>query len=188
MLETTFKVEKKNYKAVWNVLNDVDELTNAEFFVKIELKEDGSKLETTKKIGGFNVFKSEKDNKGHFFVAAQTFGGKVGYMGNWGGALSVGVDAIDFEFSLLGSVSKSIVKKQNFQWNISVLAGIHDTYYDNGYFDEYSGEYFYDDYYSIGLAYGLGTDVAIGHLYLNFDNYLDTQAWYHIMAGIGWRF
>ena len=166
---------QSEYKAVWDVLKDVDELTNAEFFVKIELKNDGSTLKTVKTIGGFNPFKYEKEKKGQFFISAQTFGGKVGYMGKWGFAISAGMDLIDYDFSLLGSVSKSIIKKQNFQWNIYPLIGIHDTY---------------DDYYNyyIGIAYGGGTDVAIGHIYLNFDFFLDEEGWEHMMTGLGWRF
>ncbi|MEN8120268.1 MAG: hypothetical protein ABFS35_07975 [Bacteroidota bacterium] len=169
---------KEGYKAIWDVLQDVDELTNAEFFVKIELIDDGTIINPVKSTEEFNPAKYKKENKGQFFVAAQTLGIKLGYMGKLGFAVSAGFDIIDLEFTLLGSVSKSIIKKQNFQWNIYPIIGIHNTYY----YDEYD-----EDYY-IGLAFGAGTDVAIGHLYINFDNFLDTESWYHIMAGIGWRF
>ena len=133
-------------------------------------------MQAVKTIGGFSPFKYEKEAKGQFFIAAETFGGKIGYMSNWGIAVSAGPDLIDFEFSLLASISKSIVRKQNFQWNIYPLVGMHETY------DEWE-----DDYYW-GLAYGGGTDISIGHVYLNFDFYVDEQAWYHIMTGVGWRF
>ena len=167
---------EEEYKAVWDVLKDVDELTNAEFFVRIELKDDGSTLQAVKTIEGFNLFKYEKENKGQFFIAVQTVGGKVGYMGKWGFAVSAGPDLIDYEFSLLASISKSIIRKQHFQWNIYPLVGMHETY------DDYSDEYYW------GLAYGGGTDISIGHLYLNFDFFIDEEACPHIMTGFGWRF
>ena len=53
---------------------------------------------------------------------------------------------------------------------------MHETY------DDYEDEYYW------GPAYGGGTDIAIGHLYLNLDFFIDEQAWPHIMTGFGWRF
>ena len=176
---------EKEYKAVWDVLKDVDELTNAEFFVRSELKDDGSTLQAVKTIEGFNPFKYDKERKGQFFIAVQTVGGKVGYMGKWGFAVSAGPDLIDYEFSLLASISKSIIRKQHFQWNIYPIVGIHETFYYD-YYDDYYDDY--DDEYYIGIAYGCGTDIAIGHLYLNFDFFIDEEAWPHIMTGFGWRF
>ena len=61
---------KVEYKAVWDVLKDVDELTSAEFFVKIELMEDYSKEVKNETNGGFkNFFKYKGEKKGHFYIA-----------------------------------------------------------------------------------------------------------------------
>lgn len=74
---------KEKYIIVWDVLKDVDELNSAEFFVKIELKKDGSKLKTISTIGqkkwlvGYN---------GSFLLP---FGVRASYLGNWGGYFGV---------------------------------------------------------------------------------------------------
>lgn len=45
---------KKEYKAVWDVLQDIDELTNAKFFVKIEIKDDSSTIKPKETKGKSN--------------------------------------------------------------------------------------------------------------------------------------
>lgn len=42
---------KNEYKVIWDVLKDVDELTNAKFFVKIEIKDDSSTIKSEKTKG-----------------------------------------------------------------------------------------------------------------------------------------
>jgi hypothetical protein len=71
------------YKIIWDVLKDVDEVNSAEFFVKIELKEDGSKLTTISPLG------QKKWVIGYNGSAYLPFGVRVSYLGNWGGYLGV---------------------------------------------------------------------------------------------------
>jgi len=122
----------------------------------------------------------KEEYPGHFFVAAQTFGGKIGYMKTFGASLSAGVDLINREFSALLGISKSILRNNNIQWNLYPIVGLHNTYYYDSW-DE-------DTYYEMGLALGGGTDFSYKHLYLNFDFYIDMEEYPHIMTGIGWRF
>jgi len=165
---------KASYLIEWDVLKDVERLTNSEFFVKIELKNDGSTFKPINTI----------TKKGRFFVAYQTaIGIKTGYMSKWGFAISTGWDDVYLKYALLGSVTKSIVRTPKFQWNIYPLVGL-TTYYSSYY--SY-GEYFY--YRGTTSAWGFGTDLSYGHFYFNYDNYWDAY-WGElgIMAGIGWRF
>ncbi len=172
---------KDEYRAVWDVLKDVDELTNAEFFVQIEQKDDGTLISPGKTKEGFKLFKYQKENKGQFFLAYQfMIGGKFGYMGKWGFAVSAGMDIFQWEPSYLGYISKSIVKKQDVQWNIYAIVGT-SLVYEYDYDDGYDSDYF-------ALAIGLGTDVAIGHLYLNFSSHLAEGEYLYLTPGIGWRF
>lgn len=85
---------KKEYKAVWDVLKDVDELTEAEFFVKAVLTKDVKPEPEVKPVVTENP-KPEKPatdviKERPWFVAysgglAHTFlGGRVGFIKNWG--------------------------------------------------------------------------------------------------------
>jgi len=70
---------KSEYQAVWNVLEDVDELNSAEFFIKSELKEDGSKIRIDPALSNNKWFIAY--NSG---IAYTQFGFKAGYLNNWG--------------------------------------------------------------------------------------------------------
>lgn len=125
-----------------------------------------------------NLAKANQDQKGQFFVAAQLYGGKIGYMKNWGANLSVGKDLKWKDFSVMLGISRKILGDQKYQWNLYPLAGIVNTFYTDS-------EYYW---YEMGFGYGAGTDFSIGHLYLNADIFWDTQQFFHWMTGIGYRF
>ena len=131
-------------------------------------------------IGGFNLFKYEKESKGQFFIAAQILGVKAGYMGNWGAAFSFGPDWEFNDVFFLLSISKSIKKTNDFQFNISTQIGINSWY-------EYNYDYSYEDDYGTEFCFGLGTELAYKHLYLSFElDFSEHTIFFPI--GIGWRF
>ncbi len=70
---------KSEYEAVWNVLEDVDELNSAEFFIKSELKEDGSKIRIDPALSNNKWFIAYNSGIGY-----TQFGFKAGYLNNWG--------------------------------------------------------------------------------------------------------
>jgi len=138
-----------------------------------------------------NSFVKNNKEKGRAFIALELLGLKAGYIGNWGFGINSGLDMLEGEFSLLGSVSKRIVNTQNFKLHIYPLIGIHDTFHsDTIVLSAYPNyEAILIQEYKIGLAYGAGTSLSLGkYLYLNVDYYIDTQKYKHMMAGIGWRF
>ncbi len=159
---------KDEYRAVWDVLQDVDELTNAEFFVKIELIDDGTIVSPGKTTSGFKLFKYEKENKGQFFVAVTFPALKIGYMSKWGFAVTSNLGLMDdFPLLFMGTISKSIVRKQDVQWNANTFWGL------------------------IGegtTMFGIGTEVAIGHLYTELDLWIVPEGGIGPNFAIGWRF
>ncbi len=85
---------KEEYQATWDVLSDIDELTSAEFFVKSELKKDGSTIKINPGL-----------SKNKWFVAFNSgliytqFGIKAGYMKNWGGYVSIRYSPFGYTYS-----------------------------------------------------------------------------------------
>ncbi len=214
---------KSTYQAVWDVRKDLDRLTSAEFTVVANLTKDNSVVEKpqkeekpakvkeekpvvvkeTKPISDnqkFSILRYDKENKGQWFAAVETWGIKGGYRGKWGFGLLAGQDLSWFgEFTLLADVSKSLIRKRNFQWSIYPVFG-YTTATVSGYgqwvsvYDEW-GNYLYemyvDEYWEEkqpSYAVGLGTDVCIGHLYFNIDLFVDKASDLRPFAGIGWRF
>ncbi|HQL70353.1 MAG TPA: hypothetical protein PLA77_05955, partial [Bacteroidales bacterium] len=137
---------KSTYQAVWDVKKDVDWLVNAEFAVVASLTKDNSVVEKPKKEEKpekvkeekpvvvkesktvsdqkFSIFRYDKENKGQWFAAVETWGLKGGYRGKWGFGLLAGQDLSWWgEFTLLADVSKSLIRKRNFQWSIYPVFG-----------------------------------------------------------------
>jgi len=195
---------KDQYKAEWEVLKDVDKLTSAEFFVKIELKADESvvkqekvKEEKVKEEKAKEVDKPvvpANNDKGRYFAALEFIGAKAGYRGKWGYALIGGLNW-DGSFTLMGDVSKSIIRNQNFQWDIYPLLGLYNSNSQIGIqrdvYDDF-GNYLYTttDYTTsseLAFAFGLGTDISYKHIFFNIDVIMginNTSG----MLGLGWRF
>jgi len=95
---------KNTYQAVWDVRKDLDRLTSAEFTVVANLTKDNSVVEKprkdekpekvkeekpvvvkeTKPVSDqkFSIFRYDKENKGQWFAAVETWGLKGGYRGS----------------------------------------------------------------------------------------------------------
>lgn len=213
---------KNTYQAVWDVRKDLDRLTSAEFTVVANLTKDNSVVEKprkdekpekvkeekpvvvkeTKPVSDqkFSIFRYDKENKGQWFAAVETWGLKGGYRGKWGFGLLAGQDLSWWgEFTLLADVSKSLIRKRNFQWSIYPVFGYttatrsgyghYVTYYDynSGYFyDMWVDEYWEEKQPS--YAIGLGTDASVGHVYFNIDIFVDGFGGLRPFIGLGWRF
>jgi hypothetical protein len=115
-------------------------------------------------------------NKGYIFIAAQTWGGKIGYMKNFGASLSIGSDFYRTNLSFILGAPIKLVREQKVQWNVSPLLGA------------LRGLYSLENNKEWALAYGIGTDFSYRGLYINFDLFFDKGKYNHVMCGIGYRF
>jgi hypothetical protein len=192
---------KMQYLIFWDYLSEknlnINELKRIEVDAELISTEPIISAGMKNKLLNNNGLRNDSINKNkekkYFFVAIEAIGIKCGYTGNWGFALNSGLDLFYHEFSFLGSISKRIINNDKFQLHIYPLVGIHNAFHSDFVDSVPSSSANYDphysEYYKIGLAYGLGTSLTLGnHLYLNFDYYIDTQKYKHIMTGVGWRF
>ncbi|MBN2681673.1 MAG: hypothetical protein JXR58_04140 [Bacteroidales bacterium] len=79
---------KDSYKITWDVLKDVDELNSAEFFVKIVLAKDDSKLKVEKPVKEVQSEKAHPWYVGYNGSTFLGFGLRAGYLGKYGGYVS----------------------------------------------------------------------------------------------------
>ena len=124
---------KKEYKAVWDVLKDVDELTEAEFFVKPVLTKDVKPEPEVKPVVTENP-KPEKPatdviKERPWFVAYNgglsktILGARAGYMKNWGFFAEFRSDA---GISFSGGATKRVVNKTHFKLHTYLGMGYGD--------------------------------------------------------------
>ncbi|MFC2111319.1 hypothetical protein ACFLQ5_02585 [Bacteroidota bacterium] len=124
---------KDVYKAVWDVLKDINNLTDAEFFVEIELMKGGSTIKID------NEIRPKK-----WFVAINSaplytpLGLRIGYMKGWGGFVlgrfgsgySTREDYDTGEpegdvmlFSITGGITKRVIDKNKFKLHTYIGGG-----------------------------------------------------------------
>jgi hypothetical protein len=115
---------KTEYWILWDVLKDVDELKTAEFIVRADLiKEEEKNIETKASLYIMPVVE---------LVDGLLYGGRIAFMGDWGGSVRFtagarGTEESNYEktystngFSL--DLTRRIINKENFQ--IHIMAGI----------------------------------------------------------------
>ncbi len=183
---------RNQYMAEWDVLKDIANLGSADISVKAVLIKDLSLVEEPRPKS-YSPFRYDKFRRVEFFVAAQMWGVKTGFKGRIGFALSAGM--VNDGFTLLADFSKSIILRKNFRWNVYPLCGMHMVKgteqvfmgYDINEYGNLVPIYSYEEFEEPFFAYGFGTDITIGHIYLNFDAFYDSHS-IGYLYGIGWRF
>lgn len=115
---------KPEYWILWDALKDVDELNTAEFIVRADLvKEEIINIDTKARLYVLPVVE---------LGDGILYGGRVGFMGDWGGSARFtggarGTEESNFEktYSTIGfsfDLTRRIINKENFQ--IHIMAGI----------------------------------------------------------------
>lgn len=175
---------KSEYRAIWDVLKDVDELSTAEFFVEAKEKDNGATINIKPTI----------NNEHKFFVAFNSstvlpFGFRVGILSNWGGyaALRLGTvysnysstyskqyqDEIDNQYDMWSDNDSYTENTEDSETGFSFNAGVSKRIINNTdfQFHLYSGMGF--GYWS---AYQLTDDYYDGYAYW-VEDYTQDYSW-----------
>lgn len=191
---------------VWNVFEDVEEVGNVEFFVKVDLISDESAPQktatalTSKKEdvkSGANNMQSSTFKERSFFLAysgtiGRPYGAKIGYVRNWGvyGALRIGADyyyyypweEYDVGVELVAGIAKKVAQKNNFRTYVYGgfgYGGVSYAYYDlTNSFNDYT---ITDSY----ATFDIGAMGVIGRFYFDLGLTLNSYYYADLIFGIG---
>ena len=152
---------KPEYWVVWDVLKDVEDLNSADFIVRAELIRDKANLDT----------------KSHLYIMPVAelgdgilFGGRVSFMGNWGGSARFttgtrGTEASNYEETYNTSgfsfdLTRKIVNSE--KWQLHMMAGIAGSKFETVIRSS--------TLYSVDLRWGpeIGTCGSVGKIAFSF--------------------
>lgn len=126
---------KQEYKVVWDVLKEVDELTSAEFFVDIVLK----KAPDNKPVANKQVLHPWWVSTNSTIM--QPFGVRLGYVGNWGAYVAFRYGDLGFDVENVNAAYNTYVSPYTDDNNV-----YHEEVNINGAYGMTSR--LYSDYYS----------------------------------------
>lgn len=149
------------YKITWDVLKDVDELNSAEFFIKIEMKKDGSSVKPIKPIA------HNKWAVGYNLSFNLPIGFRISYLGNWGGY---------FGFRTGTVWNDGYISKYYYAYNTEADYN-NGTYLSDYYYSEYDWDY--NQYSELGVSINLGVTKRL----INKPNFQ-----LHTYAGFGFGY
>jgi len=192
---------------VWNVFEDVEEIGNVEFFVKVDLVKDETQQPAVSRPADSPNYtagpaaKSNMPSSGlkerHFFLAysgtiGRPYGAKIGYVRNWGvyGALRIGADyyyyypweEYDVGVEMVAGIAKKVAQRNNFR--TYMYGGIGYGGMSYGYYDVTNSfnDYTLNDYYA---TFDIGAMGVIGRFYFDLGLTLNSYYLGDLIFGIG---